>query len=57
MPYFATPRSKTVAKKNAIASITGIWIAAKMMTLMTPPQNSPDCRSGVVGRAVKRCRR
>ena len=34
---------KTVAKKNAIASITGIWIAAKMTTRITPDQNSPDC--------------
>ncbi len=32
-PHFATPRSKIVAKKNAIASITGIWIAPKIATL------------------------
>jgi len=44
VPYLATPRSKIVAKKNAMASMTGIWIAAKMITLMTPDQNSPDCR-------------
>ncbi len=42
VPYFATPRSKIVAKKKAIASMTGIWMAAKMMTRMTPDQNSPD---------------
>ena len=43
-PNFATPRSKTQAKKNAMASITGIWIAAKMITRMTPDQNCADCR-------------
>ena len=43
VPHLATPRSKTVAKKNAIASITGIWIAAKMITRITPDQNWPDC--------------
>ena len=42
VPYLATPRSKIVAKKNAIASMTGIWMAAKMTTRMTPDQNSPD---------------
>ena len=44
VPYFATPRSKMQAKKNAIASITGIWIAPKMITRMTPAQNWPDSR-------------
>src|SRR6185437_13760753 len=44
VPYFATPRSKTQAKKNAIASITGIWIAPKATTRITPDQNWPDCR-------------
>ena len=39
----ATPRSKMVAKKKAIASITGIWIAPKMTTRMAPPQKAPDC--------------
>src|ERR1039458_2177835 len=42
VPYFATPRSKIVAKKKAMASMTGIWMAAKMITRMTPDQNSPD---------------
>ena len=52
VPYFATPRSKTQAKKNAIASITGIWIAPKMTTRMTPVQNWPILQGlGVVGRA------
>ena len=44
VPHFATPRSKTVAKKNAMASMTGIWMTAKMTTRITPFQNSPDCR-------------
>ena len=44
VPYFATPRSKTQAKKNAIASITGIWIAPKMTTRTTPDQNVHDSR-------------
>jgi hypothetical protein len=44
VPNFETPRSKTQAKKNAIASITGIWIAAKIVTRMTPFQNRPFCR-------------
>ena len=43
-PNFATPRSKTVAKKNAMTSITGIWIAPKMITRTTPDQNCPSRR-------------
>ena len=44
VPYLATPRSNMVAKKNAMASMTGIWMAAKTITRITPDQNSPDCR-------------
>ena len=52
MPYLATPRSKIVAKKNAMASMTGIWIAAKMITRMTPDQNCARLQGlGVVGGA------
>jgi hypothetical protein len=42
-PYLTTPRSKIVAKKNAMASMTGIWMAAKMITRATPDQKSPAC--------------
>src|SRR5262249_1984479 len=41
-PYLATPRSKAVAKKNAMISMTGIWIAPKMITRTTPDQNMPE---------------
>src|SRR5216683_7719076 len=41
-PNFAMPRSKTVAKKKAMTSMTGIWIAPKTTTRMTPDQNGPD---------------
>ena len=44
VPYRATPRSKTQAKKNAIASMTVIWTAPKTTTRMTPAQNRPFCR-------------
>jgi hypothetical protein len=41
-PYFARPRSKIVAKKNAMASMTGIWMPPKMITRITPDQKSPE---------------
>ena len=40
-----------MAKKNAIASMTGIWIAAKMITRITPDQNGRTEDLGVVGRS------
>src|SRR5579863_493229 len=43
LPNLATPRSKMVAKKNAMASMMGIWMAPNTTTRMTPDQNSPDC--------------
>ena len=46
-PNLVTPRSKMVAKKNAMASMTGIWMAPKMITRMTPDQKSPDWRVAV----------
>ena len=36
-----------VAKKNAMTSMTGIWMAPKMITRMTPDQKSPDWRVAV----------
>ena len=51
-PSLATPRSNIVAKKKAIASITGIWIAPKMTTRMHARTRTRPCRrSGVVGEA------
>ena len=31
-------------RRTRSTSITGIWIAAKMITRTTPDQNMPDCR-------------